>query len=71
VVHSLLGTLQRHGLIMQDDIAIATMTKLWEEIERRKPWRDGAPLLPSDRFVDLAPEQSWSLTVLGLDVLDR
>jgi hypothetical protein len=71
VVHSLLGTLQRHGLIMQDDIAIVTMTNLWEEIERRKPWRDDAPLLLSDRFVDLAPEQSWSLTVMGLDVLDR
>ncbi len=71
VVHSLLGTLRRHGLIMQDDIAIVTMTNLWEEIERRKPWRDDAPLLNSTWFVDLAPEQSWSLTVLGLDVLDR
>jgi hypothetical protein len=71
VVHSLLGTLQRHGLIMQDDIAIVTMTNLWEEIERRKRWRDDAPPLNSSRFVDLAPEQSWLLTVLGLDVLDR
>jgi hypothetical protein len=71
-LHGLLGTLQRHGLILQDDIAIDTMTKLWEEIERRKPWRDDAPLLlASGRFVDLAPEQSWSVTDLGGLVLER
>jgi hypothetical protein len=29
------------------------------------------PLLLSDRFIDLAPEQSWSLTVMGLLVLER
>jgi hypothetical protein len=72
VLRSMLGTLQRHGLIMQDDIAIATMTNLWEEIERREPWRDDAPLvLDTGRFVDLAPDQSWSVTDLGWFVLGR
>lgn len=71
VLPTLLGALQRHGLIMQDDITVVTMAKIWEEMEQRAPWRQDAPGLLSDRFIDLAPQQSWSATDLGELLLER
>jgi hypothetical protein len=81
VVTSLLGTLQRHGLAVQNDNtaeAIENYSKFTaEDIERRTrrggggmPPIPAAPkkLTPSDRM-RIAPETSWSPTELGERVL--
>jgi hypothetical protein len=79
VLPSLLGTLQRHGLIMQDDNTVEAMVKMSEAMEQQTAWKQhinggrlrGVPVgLSSAGIGNLVP-QSWSVTDLGELVLER
>lgn len=77
---SLLETLQRHGLIIQDDNTAKDMVKLSEATEQQAARRQrpnggrlqGAPVsLSSAGMHNVAPPPSWSATNLGDQVLER
>jgi hypothetical protein len=77
VLPSLIGTLQRHGLVVQNDETPGALAKVSEQARdslRRgssggRPWRD-APVMPTTpeiRLITTAP--TWSPTELGERVL--
>lgn len=83
IVTSLIGTLERHGLAVQNDNiaeAIETYSRANEEDVRRRTMRGGAgqPTVPAAPrklssltiLGGVAPEESWSPTPLGERVLD-
>jgi len=82
VVPSLLGTLQRHGLVAQGDNTAVALHQALEEVQHKsaqqyKP-RAGLPSsappvasVPEARVRRLTPPPSWSATDLGEQVLGR
>jgi hypothetical protein len=79
VLPSLLGTLQRHGLIMQDDNMVEAMVRMSEAMEQQAAWQQhinggslkGVPVSLSSAGVGNPAPQSWSVTDLGELVLER
>lgn len=79
VLPSLLGPLQRHGMIMQDDNMTDAMVKMSQAMEQQAAQRQrrnggrqmGVPVsLASAGIENLAP-RSWSITDLGELALER
>lgn len=79
VLPSLLGTLQRHGLIMQDDNTVEAMVRMSEAMEQEAAQRQrlnggrlqGVPVGLSAAGIGNPAPQSWSATDLGELVLER
>jgi hypothetical protein len=82
VMSSLLGTLQRHGLAMQNDNTAEAVQKFAKELEhetaRRLPQpnrnnagRSSVPSVHPANIKSMTPAPSWSPTELGEQVLDR
>jgi hypothetical protein len=79
VAHSLLGTLQRHGLVAADDNTATALHKALEELRKQtaRDHRWNANLAPPVANVNeftlrsLTPPASWSATDLGERVVER
>jgi hypothetical protein len=78
ILGSLIGALERHGLIDRNDSTAEALTKFSEassrETERRNPVTRGnsqqrPPVISSLEAKRIAPEPSWSPTALGEQVL--
>lgn len=82
VMSSLLGTLQRHGLAVQNDNVTEAIQKYSQKLEQEtarripRPNRSNAGLSPVPRVSptavkNMTPAPSWSPTELGEQVLSR
>ena len=72
ITPSLLGTLQWHGLVVQNDNTSEAIERHQEALERaigRQRGRSGVPRV--NRAGDLAPDPTWSTTELGEQVFLR
>jgi hypothetical protein len=70
VVPSLLGTLQRHGLAVQNDNTAQALENYSQEFDRRQGRRI-PQAMPRISGKSVAPPSSWSPTELGDQVLTR
>ena len=69
VLGSLIGALERHGLIEQNDSTAEALTKFSEAFERGGNPNQRPPKISSFQAKEIASPPSWSPTTLGEHVL--